>query len=78
MLEYYYSIMRGRYIYGGKAEKHKKSGGKPEKEKKFCGKPEKRSVAETGKRHFWVTENLKISAENGKLSFKTAETGKQC
>ena len=34
-------LKRGRYIYGGKAEKSKKSGGKPEKGNKFCGKPEK-------------------------------------
>ena len=35
------SWKRGRYIYGGKAEKPQKSGGKLEKGKKFCGKPEK-------------------------------------
>ncbi len=40
--------MRGHYIYGGKAEKHKKGGGKPENEKKIRGKPEKKSVPETG------------------------------
>ena len=33
--------MRGRYIYGGKAEKPQKCGGKPEKGEKFCVKPEK-------------------------------------
>ena len=41
------TILRGRYIYGGMAEKHQKSGGKPEKVEIFCGKPEKRRVPET-------------------------------
>ncbi len=42
-------ILRGRYIYGRKAEKHQKvaeNSAKPEKGKIFCGKPEKRSVPE--------------------------------
>ena len=34
-------LLRGRYIYGGKPEKHQKSGGKPVKGNKSCGKPEK-------------------------------------
>ena len=70
---------RGRYIYGRKAEKHKKSGGKPENGEKNLRKTGKRKCAGNRKMTFLShgkPENLKIFVENGKLFFKPAETGK--
>ena len=69
---------RGHYIYGGKAEKPQKSGGKPEKGKKPA-ENWKKKYAGNRKMTFLShrkPEKWKISAENGKLFLKIAETGK--
>ncbi len=63
---------------GGKAQKKWRKTGKGGKilrktGKEKCGGNRKMTFLGHGK-----PENLKISAENGKLSFKTAETGKWC
>ncbi len=55
----------------------RKSGKAPkvaENGKKETKSVENRSVTETGKWHFWVTENWKIAVENRKLILKTGET----
>ncbi len=71
--------MRGHYIYGGKAEKHKKKWRKTGKWEKILRKTGKKKCAGNRKMTFLShgkLENLKIFAKNGKLFFKPAETGK--
>ena len=67
-------------MYGRKAEKCKKKCRKTGKGEKILRKPGKRKCGGNWKMTFLShgkPENLRISAENEKLSFKTAETGKQ-